>query len=171
MLIREAQPTDAKGIAEIHVRSWQTAYDGIIPDIVLTRLSIDEREFVWKKRLMAEQPSLTLVLIVESTLAGWASVGPARDADCDPISISELYGIYLAPEFWRSGFGTHLYQAIEKRTIDETREMIVWVLDENNRGRRFYEASGFILEPTQRKEEKFGSLALTEVRYRKRFAR
>jgi hypothetical protein len=44
MIIREAELRDARGIAEVHVRSWQAAYAGIIPDEEFARLSVDQRE-------------------------------------------------------------------------------------------------------------------------------
>jgi hypothetical protein len=44
MIIRDAELRDARGIAEVHVRSWQTAYAGIVPDEDLAQLSVDERE-------------------------------------------------------------------------------------------------------------------------------
>jgi RimJ/RimL family protein N-acetyltransferase len=171
MSIREAQLTDAKQIAAIHVRSWRTAYANLIPASLLDRLSIDEREFVWKKRLMDEERVLTLVSVEESTVTGWATVGPARDDDCDPTLVAELYGIYFSPDSWRQGLGTQLYEAIEKRVPEMTKEIIVWVLQGNVRGRRFYEANGFILEPDRGKEEKFGRVKLSEVRYRKKAVR
>jgi RimJ/RimL family protein N-acetyltransferase len=171
MIIREAQLTDAKQIAEIHVRSWQTAYAGLIPASQLERLSIKEREFVWKKRLMDSNRALTLVFVEQMTVAGWATVGPARDDDCHPSLVSELYGIYFSPGYWGRGCGTQLYQAIEKRLTAATKEVVVWVLKGNARGRRFYEANGFLLEPDRGKEEKFGTVRLSEVRYRKEVVR
>ena len=44
MIIRDAELRDARGIAEVHVRSWQAAYAGIVPDEDLAQLSVDERE-------------------------------------------------------------------------------------------------------------------------------
>ena len=42
MIVRDAELRDARGIAEVHVRSWQAAYAGIIPDEELARLSVDQ---------------------------------------------------------------------------------------------------------------------------------
>ena len=47
MIIRDAELRDARGIAEVHVRSWQTAYAGIVPDEDLAQLSVDERGQFW----------------------------------------------------------------------------------------------------------------------------
>ena len=40
MVIRDAELRDARGIAEVHIRSWQAAYVGIVPDEDLSRLSL-----------------------------------------------------------------------------------------------------------------------------------
>jgi hypothetical protein len=38
-----------------------------------------------------------LVLALGQRLIGLAAVGPARDADCDPLRTREVYAIYLRP--------------------------------------------------------------------------
>ena len=58
--MREAELRDARGIAEVHVRSWQAAYVGIIPDDELARHSVDQREEMWIQSCQKAkaQPSL-----------------------------------------------------------------------------------------------------------------
>ena len=43
MRIREAEPKDARAIAEIHVRSWQAAYRGQLADDYLDELKVEDR--------------------------------------------------------------------------------------------------------------------------------
>jgi len=38
-MIRAALPTDAQGIAQVHVRSWQQAYRELLPSDFLDSLS------------------------------------------------------------------------------------------------------------------------------------
>ena len=45
--IRVATEGDAAGIARVHVRSWQEAYAGIVPDAYLASLDADERTAQW----------------------------------------------------------------------------------------------------------------------------
>ena len=47
MIIREPSKDDARGLAEVHVRSWQAAYKGQLPDDILDNLSVDQREQQW----------------------------------------------------------------------------------------------------------------------------
>jgi hypothetical protein len=39
MLLRAATPRDALGVARVHVRSWQLAYRGLLPDDYLDQLT------------------------------------------------------------------------------------------------------------------------------------
>jgi len=49
--IRPAGLDDARAIAEIHVRAWQWAYRGQIPDEILDGLSVEHREQGWRRQL------------------------------------------------------------------------------------------------------------------------
>ena len=55
-MIRPAIPADARPIAEVHVRTWQEAYRGIVPDAVLDALDVDDRERRWKHEWLATPP-------------------------------------------------------------------------------------------------------------------
>jgi len=43
MRIREAEPRDARAIAEVHVGSWRAAYRGQLTDDYLDDLKVDDR--------------------------------------------------------------------------------------------------------------------------------
>jgi len=43
MLLRPAQPADAAAVARVHVRSWQVAYRGLLPDEYLDGLQPEDR--------------------------------------------------------------------------------------------------------------------------------
>ena len=61
MIIQDAELRDARGIAEVHVRSWQAAYVGIVPDEDLARLSVDQREQFWTQ-ILSKDERATFVL-------------------------------------------------------------------------------------------------------------
>ena len=102
MVIRDAELRDARGIAEVHVRSWQAAYAGIVPDEDLAQLSVGQREQFWGQILSGDERA-TFVLVNGHLVVGWSSFGPARDEECDPALFAELYGSYLLPEYWTMG--------------------------------------------------------------------
>ncbi len=43
MLLRPAEPADAMAVARVHVRSWQAAYRGLLPDAYLDGLRPEDR--------------------------------------------------------------------------------------------------------------------------------
>ena len=43
LVIRKAKVEDLRGVAQIVVNGWQTAYKGIVDDEYLDNLSIDEK--------------------------------------------------------------------------------------------------------------------------------
>jgi ribosomal protein S18 acetylase RimI-like enzyme len=167
MIVRDAELRDARGIAEVHVRSWQAAYAGIIPDEELARLSVDQREQFWTQILSKGQRA-TFVLVNRDLVVGWSAFGPARDEDCDPALVAELYGIYLLPEYWSMGYGKQLYGATETRIRQSlVANLVLWVFEKNARARSFYEAVGYRLESERQKQRRFAGAIAMELRYRK----
>ena len=43
LTVRRATPEDAAGVAGVHVRSWQVAYRGLLPDDYLDGLRPEDR--------------------------------------------------------------------------------------------------------------------------------
>ena len=48
-MVRVATIEDAEAIAAIHLRTWQVAYEGIVPAEFLASLSIRERANMWRR--------------------------------------------------------------------------------------------------------------------------
>jgi len=149
--IREATPADARAIAEVHVRSWQAAYRGELPDDYLDRLSVDERERQWIERLAeAVLRGGTVVAEEDGRVIGFAGFGPTRDADA-PAGTGEVYALYLLPGSVGRGVGRELFAQVNARLreLGYTRATL-WVLATNQRSRRFYEAAGWAFDGTER---------------------
>jgi len=161
--IRKATVADASRIAEIHVRSWQAAYRGVMPDAVLDALSVQKRTDFWTSYL-TEQSRDTLVLDDDGRVQGWIDFGTCRDADA-PNDV-EVYGIYLDPSIYRRGYGQILWnEARERFAQQNARRIAVWVLDANERARRFYEAMGGVLDPAAVKRFCRDGVDMPAVRY------
>jgi hypothetical protein len=88
VVIRRARPSDAFPVAVVHVRSWQAAYQGLVPRQYLGSLDPKERAATWQRRL--EEPESprgpTLVAGTGEHLLGFASVGPTRGEDEGPAA-------------------------------------------------------------------------------------
>lgn len=142
MMLRRATPDDAGAIATIHVRSWQAAYQGIVPEALLRSLSIETRAATWRTILL-EAASEVYVAEKSQEIIGWISVSRSRDPDAGPAT-GELWAIYVAPEHWGRGAGRALWKRGESSLkASGFLDVTVWVLKDNRRGLRFYESAGF----------------------------
>ncbi|MER7501107.1 GNAT family N-acetyltransferase [Nonomuraea pusilla] len=168
MRIREATVADARAVAAVHVRSWQAAYQGLVPQDYLDGLDPARRLPGWE-RLLAETAwpgKGVLVAEAEGDVVGFAGLTPTRDHDEDPASVGEITTIYLTPEAWGRGIGKGLMNvALGALARAGCREATLWVLDTNVRARRFYEATGWHSDGAT-KQDAMRGFTLTEIRYR-----
>jgi ribosomal protein S18 acetylase RimI-like enzyme len=165
--LRRATEADARAIAEVHVRTWQHAYRGLIPAHVLDSLSVERREEFWGSEVRLLPPDRRPWLAdAEGTVAGFVSVGPSQDADATS-STGEVYAIYVDPDCWDRGVGRNLLAHGERDLAAHGyTEATLWVLTSNERARRFYEAAGWTTDGTERVANIAGA-ELHEIRYRR----
>jgi ribosomal protein S18 acetylase RimI-like enzyme len=167
--IRRAKPSDARGIAEVHITAWRSAYRGLLPDSVLERLSIEEAEVRWRERL-AEPWAELLVLIQDKGIAGYVGYGPTRDEALDPNKVGEVYVLYVAPSAWRRGHGSALLrEAMGNLREQGSTEVVLWVLHNNEQAIAFYESAGFVADGARQVKERADGTSMIIARYRQRF--
>ncbi len=95
---------------------------------------------------------------------GFIACGPSRDEDA-PASCSEVWALYVLSSSWSAGVGRALWlAALERLRLGGTSSVTLWVLSENERGRRFYTEAGFVPEPASEKEFALGGIKLKEMR-------
>lgn len=171
--IRPALPADAEAIGALHVRAWQAAYRGILPDELLDGLSVAAWGERRRKALQSPWGPLVANHVLEgpSGVLGWASSGPTRDPDLDASRVGEIYALYLEPVAVGRGHGRALFEHALATLADQGfLEAMLWVLEGNARARRFYERAGFDLDPSAPlKSVVVGGRTLdaAEVRYRR----
>jgi ribosomal protein S18 acetylase RimI-like enzyme len=164
--LRRATEADASAIAEIHVRSWQRAYRGILPAPFLDGLRVVDREDGWRRGMTTlpheRHPWLAEV---DGRIAGFVSAGPSRDDDADRQT-GEVYAIYVDPDCWDRGIGRALFGHVTHDLRGHGYEVAtLWVLAENRQARDFYEAAGWRTDSGLR-SELIGGQPCEEVRYR-----
>ena len=166
MNIREATPADARAIATIHVQSWRAAYHGIVPAEYLQSLSIDRREAVWRE-LLSNKASETFVAEYQGGVQGWINIGKSRDADAHSQT-GEVWALYVDPACWGQGIGTTLWaEAMKRFALSGFAEATLWVLRDNQRAIRFYQATGFQVENGTEQILDFGGTKRIEIRMRR----
>ncbi|HWX08502.1 MAG TPA: GNAT family N-acetyltransferase [Gaiellaceae bacterium] len=164
MEIRPARLDDAGGIADVHVRTWQSAYEHVFGAERLATVTVERRLPIWKE-ILNEDDTTAFVAEDDGRIVGFATVGPSREDDAD----GELYAIYVEPEAWGTAAGPALIQAGVGVLRDcGFRDAVLWVLEDNPRARRFYEREGWSLDGNRREGEHLG-VATVEVRYGIRF--
>ncbi len=164
--VRDANVNDAEGIATVHVKMWQQAYRGQIPDSFLDSMSVEDRTEGWKKEL--EHPyenTFAYVADIDNVVAGWVTGGVNRDSDLHETSIAELYGIYVLPGYTNLGIGSKLMEKLFQNLKDSGyKQATLWVLDTNEKTRKWYESKGWRIEGKTKSEKRDG-FDLNEVRY------
>jgi ribosomal protein S18 acetylase RimI-like enzyme len=142
--IREAEPKDARDIAEIHVRSWRAAYRGQLADDFLDGLNVEDR--LEMHRLALENPPAEYRMWVaeeEGRTIGFAVTGKSEDADADERT-AEVFAIYLDPDHVGTGVGRSLLShAVDDLRTRGFRSATLWVLASNEAARRFYDVAGW----------------------------
>jgi GNAT superfamily N-acetyltransferase len=166
MNVRRATPADARMIAGIHVRGWQWAYRGLIPDAFLAALSIETRERTWRTHLDAANPNQTWLAEANGAALGFITCGPTNDPTL-PASTGEVFALYQEQAAAGTGVGRALMaQAVTALAGGGLESAVLWVLEGNERARRFYEAAGWRPDGVTKTDERADHVR-HEVRYRR----
>jgi GNAT superfamily N-acetyltransferase len=172
--VRDAAPDDAAEIAQVHVESWRGAYRGLMPQEVLDGLDVAARASMWTRIMHRSGPAERRAVLVASDserIIGFACVEPTRDPDGDAARTGEVAAIYLAPGAWGRGAGRLLMaEAVSRLTGFGYADATLWVLDTNDRARRFYAAAGWLPDGTTKTDDVETGYSLSEVRYRRSLA-
>jgi GNAT superfamily N-acetyltransferase len=157
---------DCDRVAEIRVRGWQHAYRGMMPQSYLDGLDV-ERDAERRREYLARADGAVVNLVAEDAggeIVGWACHGPYREGEVLTAD-AELYAIYVHPDHLGRGAGRALLAELLTRCAAAGHgRLLLWVLKENVRARRFYERAGFRPDDAEEPFEVEG-VAVPEVRY------
>ncbi|SDB47607.1 Acetyltransferase (GNAT) family protein [Ruminococcaceae bacterium FB2012] len=149
---------DLTEISNVYEESWKYAYKGIIPQSYLDSIPKGR----WADSIT--RPGMSnLVMTENGRIIGTA--GFCRSRWESRSDHGEIVSIYLLPGYIGKGYGGQLLQ----RCMDELRKqgfsrLLLWVLEENVRARRFYEKNGFICSE-EYMQDNIGGKDLREVMY------
>jgi ribosomal protein S18 acetylase RimI-like enzyme len=166
--VRPAVEDDLAAVAEIRVRSWQAAYRGIVPqgylDSMRPEADADRRRARFAAGSLDSRQDA--VGTIAGAPAGWVAFGPYRDDDRPSSGPGEIYAIYVHPDHWGCGVGRALIRyAVRELRAAGMAPVLLWVLEQNARARRFYERAGFRPDGGRHLFEIAG-VQLPELRYR-----
>lgn len=174
VLIRQAVANDAIGVAQAHIRAWQVAYRGLLPQDYLDALTPEDRAKRYTFEAQLPSGPFTQVAVDGETICGHVTTGRFRvDGDGDGGDGDDLPGdgeiraIYVDPSRWGTGVGRHLMTAgCAHLRAQGHRTAFLWVLSGNVRARRFYERAGWHWDGAHRIDV-IGDSSVEEVRYRR----
>lgn len=136
--IREATILDAEQKAYVHYTSWLETYPGLMHKEYLEKISLYSCIRIAKK-----YPKNTLVAESDGKIVGFACyMEDARD-HASIKQASEIAAIYVLKEYQKKKIGYALMmEALKKVSKDN---VILFVLDGNDKAIKFYERLGFKL--------------------------
>ena len=164
IVIRRVLVEEADELAKCHIKCWQAAYKGIIPDDFLDKMmsNLEQTTERFIKGINESSGDEYCCVTLDGKMVGKLGFSMCRDED--KTHAGEIHAIYLLPEFWDKGYGRRMMEhSLEKLKEMGCHEVVIWVLEENIRARMFYEKFGFSFDGAT-KEIDIGK-PLTEMRY------
>ena len=137
LTVRPPREGEAAWMAQVHVRAWEQAYSGLMPEHFWDGQALETRTEYWNQTLAdPQQRSRTRVAEANGAVVGIAQVGPPRDDDADVDY--EVHLIYLLEEHHGSGAASDMLTDL---LTDSS--AYLWVLKSNPRAQAFYRKHGF----------------------------
>ena len=158
-----AGPSDADGLAGVHVQSWRETYPGILPSGYLERMSAPLHARRWRSRLM-QLNEITLVAESAEGLVGFCSGDWARGRGPETTE-AEVHTLYVLKSAQGLGVGRRLMAgAVRALAARGATSLHVAVLRDNLPARVFYEHLGGSLDGEH--VELVGGASVAAVDYR-----
>jgi GNAT superfamily N-acetyltransferase len=168
VIVRIAVQDDAAAIADVVVQSWQQGYRDLLPQAFLDSLDPERRVIGLRHSIRMQRPPAEACIVAAGgkQILGFAHISPTRDEAQPSPSVGEVVSLYVRPDAWGRGFGTRLlaHSAGLLRDAGNT-EATLWVLQNNARATRCYEANGWSLDGAT-KQAMIADAPVAQVRYR-----
>lgn len=159
MEIRLLDPLDdLEALSRIYEESWKYAYKNIVPQSYLDSIPPGN----WIPHL--KDPAMSVLVLTDNgRFAGVSSFCPSRFDDFK--NYGEIVSIYLLPEYMGWGMGKALLdKTVSQLSASGFKDIVLWVLEDNSRARKFYEGAGFVFSG-KFLDDDIGGKALREMAY------
>ena len=155
---RITEKDDLAAVSNIYEQSWRYAYKGIIPQAYLD--SIPHGRWISGINMNGRTD---IGAFEDGRIVGTASFGALRWEKFSDWG--EIVSVYLLPEYMGRGVGSAFMErcTAELRALGCSR-ILLWVLEENVRARRFYEKQGFTATG-EYMDDNIGGRDLREIMY------
>ncbi|WP_028025324.1 GNAT family N-acetyltransferase [Enterovibrio calviensis] len=162
--VRQAQLTDAKAIACIHVNSWKAAFSGLMPEAYIGGYTEETRTDEWR-HILESQKECVFVAEANDQVVGFLSYGESKK-DKRTLDLSKLY---LCPSIYGKRVGSLLMATLEDvAKASDIQRITLYVLDKNDAAKTFYTKHGFTFGSGYLSEE-FNGETIIDVLMEKQF--
>jgi ribosomal protein S18 acetylase RimI-like enzyme len=165
--VRDATPADGAAMGAVQIAAWRAAYAGVMRDDYLAGLDPDAFGDRWR-RSAAEDPKPGRALLVGGLgerVVAIAATGEFRARASDDEPTGELWMLNTHPDAFGTGAAVALHaEALRRLAGAGHREVVLWVVRENARARRFYEREGWTADGHETIAD-LGGVDVTEIRY------
>ena len=137
IIIRQAVPSDAEGLATVQAYTWWATYQGIMPkDYLENRIvSIDKATLQFTNCINTMQNCI--VAETNREIVGILFFKQSKNPNYPKAG--EIKGIYVLERYQKMGIGRRLFVEGVKALLNlRYKEMIITVLQANKRGTDFY---------------------------------
>ena len=139
--------TDVKELIRAHGLSWREAYDDILPEAVLTEMTVeptpDDVERLSNE--FGSDDAAVFIAVGGGTVRGFIDLRFGEENTKSFVGPDEagLKAIYVHPDWWGEGIGTALLEYGLDALPDHVATVRLEAFADNDVGARFYEARGF----------------------------
>ena len=161
MTVRRMVESDCKAIGELYTAAWKEGYKGLLPQKYLDELTPD------KINRVIDDGSF--VVLDGERIAAHCHARAADEPEWR--GWGEIHTMYTHPDYWRNGYGTAVFKRAEEWLYERGfNEVYLYVLEGNERAKRFYKAQGFFPNGGTLCCE-IGGVIVTDNRYTKFYPR
>ncbi len=153
IVIREVKYEDIEQIVDININDWKKVYKGIIDDTTLDNLDRNEKIEKWRQHY-----NIGNVIVAEENgkILGYCRYDDNVAYENSDID-SEIIAIYVDYDSLGKGIGRKLVEYVMNDLKNKSKnKMIIWCLEKNENGRKFYEKIGGKLMTDEKYFEKDG---------------
>ncbi len=167
--VRLALPEDAKAIAAVQARAWQSSYSDIVPAEVLAALPVEMFAAKWRDSIErpVEAKQRVLVALERTTVRGFTTTSPGADPDADPGTEGAIAELAVDPDHRGQGHGSRLlHAAADTLRADRFEQATIWVNSSDDDLRAFLLDQGWAPDGAMRELDLYGdgSVTIRQVR-------
>lgn len=164
LTIDRASLQDAQILGQLHAQAWRDAYHALLPESFWASFTPQTRGAFFA-RILATSPNEQYILRANGAPAGMLSLGAAADDDLQGTSCGEIIALYLLAPYYGKGIGRRAMDfAVARLRALGYGDIVLTVLLDNARARRFYARYGFAYDGHEEPIEL--GRTLMECRYR-----